>query len=1163
MIKKKNIVASILFTASVLCCSLGAFLHMDAKKAEAVNNVEYIVLFDSYTIENYSEGVTVKDPDGDWVETNGTFVCDKLGRYSVYENGKLVYYVDVVSKPFDASFAYGASFVEKVCAGETYILPEATISTEIESFDSYSIQLVLDGKIESSFEDVSEEISYSFNHEGTYSIVYCVVDEFGFRLTDTHTVDVESKKIILNADYPSTWAVLNELDFSAVTGYYEGLFYDVEITVTDPDNVTTVISTAKYAPAKQGLYQIHFAANILGETVTKTCALDVSLSQVSLFSDRKNIESVVPGYETEAKKGLEITTAGAGASVYYNKVINLNEFTNDDSIVSFFCKYDEQFHTKKIRVTLTDVNDENNSISVYWRHETGEQYNYFTYMLVEFNGYALGINNDKTNWTGELGKPRETYGAMVSESMVSYTTPLNFAYDIEEKAIYTVHAGKKIVVLDMDDAEALGPTRTTWNGFSSNYVYLSFDFIDNISSSIQVQSIAGENFVSSTPMIKDDNALRFVYDDKYVTDDSLVEIEAYKDYVCKCPQPITSDFLFGEMAVDFNVLKLNASKQYEVVSGVSNYAFTPTEAGEYKAVYSYVDKYGVSRTKEFAFRVTSALPPEIEISGQNVTADIMSYCELPEIMVSGGVKTVQKTVSVFYNNALVEVENNRILLDKAGEVKITVDAVDFIGNTASATYTISVNRNVRLITIDEEPLTLIAGREYVLPDFTAIDYSFDPGQSGYEMTKTVFVGMQEIGSDLKYTPSVNDEMITISYYGGYGTAAETCKTVDVRIIANGANASIPVENYFAYNQAKTTTSLFEFGLEFAFSASDTITLPNPIPVNDFLLDFAFIQSKLPGSVDFVVTDYKNSEQSITISVDQFTQSEWSLKVNGKAMAALAYVSGEYKVGLKKGEAYVGSVIKLSNNGNFVTNSIDNVLCEVTSYANGKVFEGFDSGLVEISIQLNKAEANGSFVLSAVSNQSFSTYSLKNNKDMQGPALAADYKLNIRYAHGANIILPAVVGFDVLQGNVNGVTLTVSKPDGTTEVLDGSISNAFVFNQYGLYKFVYTAKDGLGNTSTLENNITVYDAVAPVITVNGNVQTEYKVGDTIQIPTFAASDNVGVNQCVVMLQDVQSWMLFVKDAYKFEKAGLYRLIFFANDIEGNLTKVIYEIKVVEV
>ena len=78
-----------------------------------------------------------------------------------------------------------------------------------------------------------------------------------------------------------------------------------------------------------------------------------------------------------------------------------------------------------------------------------------------------------------------------------------------------------------------------------------------------------------------------------------------------------------------------------------------------------------------------------------------------------------------------------------------------------------------------------------------------------------------------------------------------------------------------------------------------------------------------------------------------------------------------------------------------------------------------------------------------------------------------------------------------------------------------------------------------------------------------MQTEYKVGDVIQIPTFAASDNVGVDKCVVMLQDVQSWMLFVNDAYKFEKAGLYRLIFFANDVEGNLTKVIYEIKVVEV
>ena len=1161
MIKKKNLLLSIFFTVFALCCSFGAIISFDAKKVEAVNSVEYIIFLDSYTIENYSDGITVKDPDGITVETNGTFTCDKLGRYSIYNNGTLSYYVEVVSKPFEADFTYTAEFVNEVYAGVTYVLPKASVSTEIQDFDTYSIQIVLNGGIVSSFDDVSTTLTYSFNKAGTYSIVYYVVDEFGFRLTDTHTVEVESKKIILNAEYPSTWAVLDTIDFSAVSGYYEGLFYDVDIAVKKPDNTTVTVTNGQYIPTERGRYEIQFSANILGETITKTCALDVALSQVSLFSNRKNIESVVPSYETATNKGLEITTSGANASVHYNKVINLNHFTNDDSIVSFFCKYDELYHTKKMRVTLTDVNDPNNSISVYWRHETGEQYMHFTYMLVEFNGYALGINNDKTDWTGQLGKPRETYGAMVSESMVSRTTPLNFAYDVEEKAIYTTHANKKIVVLDMDDAEALGPTRTTWNGFSSNYVYLSFDFMDNISSSIQIQSIAGENFVSTSPLIKDDNYLRFVYNNEYVTDENQIKIEAYKNFVCKFPEPIVSDFLFGGISVDFDVLKMNASSQWETVSGVSNYAFTPTEAGQYKAVYSYVDKYGTPKTKEFAFKIADTLPPAIEISGQDITADIMSYCDLPEITVSGGIKTVEKTISVYYNGTLIEVENNRVFLDKVGEVKIKVDAVDFIGNTASETYTISVNRNKRLITVEEEPLTFVAGREYTLPDFTAIDYSFNPDEVGYEMTKTVFVGTEQIGSDLKYTPSASDEKITISYYGGYGTAAETCKTVEVRIISNGESTSIPVENYFNYDKTKTSTLLFEFGLGFEMSATDTVAFPNPIPVNDFFLDFAFIKNQLPSSVDFILTDYKNAEQSVTISLNGFANAQWNLKVNGETLSTLSYVEGAYKIGAKKGQEYIGSVIKLSNNGKSVVNSVDNVLCNIFNYTDGKDFIGFDSGLVKLQIKVNKAtDCNASFVLSAASNQSFSTYSLKNNRDVQGPALAADYKLNIRYPYETNIVIPKVVGFDVLQGNVSGITLTVTKPDGTTEILDGSVANAYVFNQYGLYKFVYSAKDALGNTSTLESNITVYDSVGPTLSINGSVQTEYKVGDTIKIPTFTANDNVGVNKSVVMLQDVHSGIVFVDETYKFEKAGTYRLIFFANDVEGNLTKVIYEIKV---
>ena len=89
---------------------------------------------------------------------------------------------------------------------------------------------------------------------------------------------------------------------------------------------------------------------------------------------------------------------------------------------------------------------------------------------------------------------------------------------------------------------------------------------------------------------------------------------------------------------------------------------------------------------------------------------------------------------------------------------------------------------------------------------------------------------------------------------------------------------------------------------------------------------------------------------------------------------------------------------------------------------------------------------------------------------------------------------------------------------------------------------------------------MFDSVAPEISVSGTVKTDYTVGDSIVLPAYSASDNVKIAKSVALVQDVMSGISSAEGNYRFKRAGTYYLIFFAQDEEGNSTKVIYELTV---
>ena len=111
--------------------------------------------------------------------------------------------------------------------------------------------------------------------------------------------------------------------------------------------------------------------------------------------------------------------------------------------------------------------------------------------------------------------------------------------------------------------------------------------------------------------------------------------------------------------------------------------------------------------------------------------------------------------------------------------------------------------------------------------------------------------------------------------------------------------------------------------------------------------------------------------------------------------------------------------------------------------------------------------------------------------------------------------------------------------------------------------IYSALDKNNNESVVKYSVIVTDKEKPVLTVNGNLNGEYNVGDEITIPSATATDNqdssVNISAYVKNpygeLQRVQT-----SGSYKFTEKGTYIISVVATDSSSNSTRKTFKITV---
>ena len=493
---------------------------------------------------------------------------------------------------------------------------------------------------------------------------------------------------------------------------------------------------------------------------------------------------------------------------------------------------------------------------------------------------------------------------------------------------------------------------------------------------------------------------------------------------------------------------------------------------------------------------------------------------------SGGVGNLEYSFSLKLadeNVAFDETENGICFTpEKSGTYVLVYKVTDFVGSEKNITKNVVVSdSDVPVMQKPSVPAMAVSGETIDLPLVDSVLYkngkkyylpvkvSFD----GTDITETLQVNNLEVGNHTIKYESVNplDSTKKTEY-----SAELTVKKSEVEKTAR------LYDNYFIFeNCSPKTGDNKDYQVEIA---KDTAKA-----------SFAFSR-KIP--VEYI---------GIELSTEKPTYSKLYIKITDSKKA-----DDSIKVRIESLAKYESFGISFDSDTNTIVNSDDGtVVAEIKSYEDGRVFNGFNSGNVYISAEVEDVKNDTIIAIKKVASNVITT----DSEDYVAPVFKSNN--DFRYAYvsyvGHTIYLPKMEVFDLLEDDIK-VTLSVYANDAT--LYEGSEAYTLTVEEGAEYIIQYVAKDSNGNRKTLTPEVTVVDIVSPTINVS-KIKSTVKVGDSITLPTAEISDNDTASEeiisyCYVYYGNYQKKLL--DDTYKFETAGEYKIRYVAFDNSQNYTVV---------
>ena len=976
-------------------------------------------------------------------------------------------------------------------------------------------------------------------------------------------------------------------------------------TLTYPDGRTTAYEKVTFDQA--GAYTLVYYADNANEdgAVKKTFLVKDSFSGLFTCSDGVeivgemdlpeyvNIEgNTVGGEGTKPAEwfghtsGVKFKATKKGATIDYNGIIDLNELGNtyssgvngwwnalETSFIEFLVTPEDNSKRELnyLEIILTDVYDPTNYLLIdITATDAGISTSMAScYIATAPKGLYETIGKPASSLQGEMG-PHGTsvHSTFYGQVGTVDNDSVRLFFDTNRNALWatpvTPDRYPRPIFEKFDDPTLVG-LENLWYGFTTGEVYLTMRVgsMTTQEASFMILSIDGQSMETNYQAGSEQSEIVIDFGDYMgkelpygvageTTEYPVFDAIAYNKVGGILNKPIVDVYYVGE----------DGSLREPVV--IANQRFKTEKAGKYNIVYTSKTTYGNAQ-KTITIDVLNKYNDQdklvLTLSDKLANkANIGDVISLYDAFATGGVGTLKTSKKVYYvaptGRESVALNEDGLYpiftVEKEGQYVLEYVVTDELGVFEKQEFTINTNYHEKPFIV--EPMLLshaVKGKAIMLPKTTA---NYVDGTGAYQTEVKISVDgvdytdkeyLVEGDFTVKYTATV------LGKDGIFSEASYNVKAVEA------VNDETYFSNYFIYSDKNNDDAndfsydITNTGAQFTTSVSGAkAQFINYIPVQ--LLSVKFTVPDANNCVDRVnvyVTDSQDKSQNVKLSVVKVENNGRYYSMFAINDQIVSTISGSWNVN----EKIPFGLIYQFKDYSFVDANAKNI-GTVKNYSNGQAFEGFVSGMVYVELEtILSSESSATIMLQEIAGQAFTA---KYNQDKGRPQLVVleDVPTNSFASIGDRIFVPKAFAFDLLS-NIAELSCQIITPSSKIVVdkFDGTFS--IVAQETGVYIIQYTVKDSCGNkmaTQSGEFYVVVSEDNAPVVTID-SVKTEYKVGDTFNIPSISVTDDTTKEPNVITyLQDPNYKVITSLEGYKLERAGRYVLTVYATDEYSNYT-----------
>lgn len=1145
----------------------------DDKLNEEITCTIYDAAGNELTSGKVSEGVSFVPK-----ETGAYYLYYKLSdKQSAESYIKLLAYS---SEEFDCTISEYSKGPERVGLHSTWKIPARSAESDLFMAGErvYTDITIKNGdKVVEQKENVKEDMEYTFEQLGTYTITWAVT-LFDKTFEDTMSITVdESIPSIVGAEFKKAYDMGSDLEIPEATIYVDGEKYEAKMQVIMPSGAVT--EEKKITLEEIGNYRVIYTYSDGKEDQQFERTFQVDYLTSKLFEAGEDTTVYYDDIAGNADMpGVQIEMSSNSSSATYVKTIDLSDNTKHDTLIELY-SIPSKIGANDLTgfyITLTDKLDPENQVVIRAVSNSTDA----CYLRAKATGQTgfVGLWK-KHNWgqtpyqwedSIEDTMAHDKSGFVAYFDMAYNLTEYDLAdktfilrYDAKEKAIYSHNLFElahdenyhENLVADLDD-----PTMFTslWKGFTDDS---------------QVELTITPMSVSGTATFKVMNVDGMSLQTENLADTTAPSVTV--DYLGMEGAPIGKAGLtypIFDLVLEDNlcteeslVVKTTVTHNGNQVA-IKDDAFVPETAGIYQIHYSVSDGFG-NTTEELVDVIVQTEVPEVTINMEGNLPEKLSYgvkCHTPNYSGNGGSGKLTYRSYYIHNGEETEFTEDFIPMDD-GEFEVICEARDYLGQVAKISKTYNLKFEPEMIIEEDEivlPFVLLADKTYEFEKYNATYYE-KVGGDAKKATCIIEVtdanGTSNLKKDRIYVPkaseSVQEAIIRFVFKAdvdGKEISKEIVRKVPLHSIGTtekfvgdyfvGENAQFQVFNrYMTMSAEKTTSDMKAQFVRPVQARNFSIVLKGNANENG-VFRAAYERLRI------TLTDKQNADVKVQLDVIQ-NGNELAMSINGGKQVLMP--------GTLNTQSQENVVISYNNETFEVFGTENALLGSVEKTLTGEEFKGFESGEAYITMELIGVTGESAIDLISINNQTF----LSTVQDNTNPELFVNGSYSGLCAEGDIVTIPTADAYDVLN-YVSQPTVSVLAPDGSdAKAEDGTTLKNVPANkkysiktdQLGQYTITYSATDEAGKKTDVSKTYSVYDDELPTVELKGKFPKSVKAGKDVKVKRYKVQDNGDLDKVkVTIYYGTPEGLLEKVEGNKIptEEKGTYYVYFYLTDENGN-------------